>query len=166
MTPSDHETPASDALWMAAALEEAASAVAHGDVPVGCVIVDTLGRELARTHNRREIDADPTAHAEVIALRQAARQRGHWRLDDCTLYVTLEPCAMCAGAMINARLGRLVFGAPDAKAGAIHSLYRLAEDPRLNHRFDVVAGCAASESITLLQSFFRALRARGPRPPR
>lgn len=150
-----------DLEWMQVALEEAASAVTHGDVPVGCVIVDPGERELARAHNRREIDADPTAHAEILGLRAAAAQRGHWRLDDCTLFVTLEPCAMCAGAMINARLGRLVFGAPDIKAGAVQSLYRLAEDPRLNHRFEVSAGCCSQDSVLLLQTFFKALRARG-----
>ena len=146
---------------MQIALGEAQSALEHGDVPVGCVIVDAGGQELARAHNRREIDSDPTAHAEIVAIRRAAGQRGHWRLDDCTLFVTLEPCAMCAGAMINARLGRLVFGASDAKAGAIQSLYRLAEDPRQNHRFDVSSGCGASQSVELLQAFFRALRASG-----
>jgi tRNA(adenine34) deaminase len=153
--------PDSDLAWMRAALDEAALAVAHADVPVGALVVDAQGRELARAHNRREVDADPTAHAEILALRAAARARGHWRLDDCTLFVTLEPCAMCAGAMINARLGRLVFGASDPKAGAIASLYRLAEDQRLNHRFEASGGCAPEASVELLQSFFRALRARG-----
>jgi len=147
--------------WMTAALDEARLAVDHGDVPVGAVVVDALGRELGRGHNRREVDADPTAHAEILALRAAAVSRGHWRLDDCTLFVTLEPCAMCAGAMVNARLGRLVFGATDPKAGAVVSLYRLAEDTRLNHRFAVTAGCAPEPSVALLQGFFRALRARG-----
>jgi tRNA(adenine34) deaminase len=150
-----------DSAWMQHALQEASLAADHGDVPVGALIVDGAGHELARAHNRREVDADPTAHAEVLALRAAARQRGHWRLDDCTLFVTLEPCAMCAGAMVNARLGRLVFGASDPKAGAIVSLYRLAEDARLNHRFTVTAGCAPEASVELLQRFFRALRARG-----
>jgi tRNA(adenine34) deaminase len=150
-----------DARWMQAALAEAALAPAHGDVPVGVVIVDSSGNELARAHNRREIDADPTAHAELFALRAAALSRGHWRLNDCTLYVTLEPCAMCAGAMVNARLGRLVFGALDPKAGAIASLYQLAADPRLNHRFEVHSGVADAESAAQLQAFFRALRARG-----
>jgi tRNA(adenine34) deaminase len=151
----------SDLAWMRAALDEAASAVSHADVPVGALVVDAQGLELSRAHNRRELDADPTAHAEILALRHAARQRGHWRLDDCTLFVTLEPCAMCAGAMINARLGRLVFGASDPKAGAVTSLYRLAEDQRLNHRFEVVGGCEAAASVALLQGFFKALRARG-----
>jgi len=159
--PPDAPPPDADLAWMQQALLEAGLASDHGDVPVGAIIVDAGGRELARAHNRREVDADPTAHAEVLALRAAARDRGHWRLDDCTLFVTLEPCAMCAGAMVNARLGRLVFGATDPKAGAIVSLYRLAEDARLNHRFTVRAGCAPEESVLLLQSFFRALRARG-----
>jgi tRNA(adenine34) deaminase len=153
--------PASDERWMRLALAEAARAPEHGDVPVGSILVDAQGRELARAHNRREVDSDPTAHAELLALRDATVGRGHWRLDDCTLYVTLEPCAMCAGAMVNARLGRLVFGATDPKAGAIVSLFQLAADPRLNHRFPASAGCAAAESVELLQSFFRALRARG-----
>jgi tRNA(adenine34) deaminase len=146
---------------MQLALEEAALAPLHGDVPVGAVIVDDAQNVLARAHNRRELDADPTAHAELLALRAAAARRGHWRLDDCTLFVTLEPCAMCAGGMVNARLGRLVFGALDPKAGAIVSLYQLAADPRLNHRFETCSGAAEAESVALLQSFFRALRARG-----
>jgi tRNA(adenine34) deaminase len=162
-TPPDQvaEIAAADLAWMQVALLEAAIASEHGDVPVGAVIVDAAGQELSRAHNRRELDADPTAHAEILALRSAAQTRGHWRLDDCTLFVTLEPCAMCAGAMINARLGRLVFGASDPKAGAIVSLYRLAEDKRLNHRFPVTPACAPGESVALLQTFFRALRARG-----
>jgi tRNA(adenine34) deaminase len=159
---SDDGTPArGDLAWMQLALLEASRAVEHGDVPVGAVIVDDTGQVLARAHNRREVDADPTAHAEILALRAAARRRGHWRLDDCVLFVTLEPCAMCAGAMINARLGRLVYGASDPKAGAIASLYRFADDVRFNHRFPVTPLCAPEESVALLQSFFKALRARG-----
>ncbi|MEO8178950.1 MAG: nucleoside deaminase [Deltaproteobacteria bacterium] len=154
-------TDEADARWMQAALEEASLGPLHGDVPVGAVIVDAAQNVLARAHNRREVDADPTAHAELLALRAAAAARGHWRLDDCTLYVTLEPCAMCAGGLINARLGRLVFGALDPKAGAIVSLYQLAADPRLNHRFEARAGVAEADSVALLQAFFRALRARG-----
>jgi tRNA(adenine34) deaminase len=154
-------TGETDTHWMQAALAEAALAPLHGDVPVGALVVDGKQQELARAHNRREVDADPTAHAELLALRAAAARRGHWRLDDCTLYVTLEPCAMCAGGLVNARLGRLVFGAPDPKAGAIVSLYQLAADPRLNHRFEARAGVAEAESVALLQAFFRALRARG-----
>ena len=115
------------------------------------VIVDSAG----------EHQLAPQTEEDWLALRAAAHQRGHWRLDDCTLFVTLEPCAMCAGAMLNARLGRLVFGASDAKAGAIHSLYRLADDPRQNHRIQVASGCASAESVHLLQGFFQLLRARG-----
>jgi tRNA(adenine34) deaminase len=154
-------TGEADARWMQAALREAALAPLHGDVPVGALIVDAAQQELARAHNRREVDADPTAHAELLVLRAAAARRGHWRLDDCTLYVTLEPCAMCAGGLVNARLGRLVFGAPDPKAGAILSLYQLGADPRLNHRFEARSGVAEAESVALLQGFFRTLRARG-----
>jgi tRNA(adenine34) deaminase len=146
---------------MQVALREAALAALHGDVPVGAVIVDAAQNEVAHAHNRREVDADPTAHAELLALRAAAARRGHWRLDDCTLYVTLEPCAMCAGGLVNARLGRLVFGASDPKAGAIISLYQLGADPRLNHRFEARAGVAEAESVALLREFFRTLRARG-----
>jgi tRNA(adenine34) deaminase len=159
--PDDEAEGGADSAWMQQALQEASLASDHGDVPVGALVVDAAGRELARAHNRREVDADPTAHAEILALRAAAQQRGHWRLDDCTLFVTLEPCAMCAGAMVNARLGRLVFGASDPKAGAVVSLYRLAEDARLNHRFTVTPGCAPEASVELLQRFFKALRARG-----
>lgn len=155
------ELPTADALWMQQALAEARGAVLHGDVPIAALIVDAAGRELARAHNRREVDADPTAHAEIIALRAAARARGHWRLDDCTAFVTLEPCPMCAGALVNARVARLVYAAPDPKAGAIDSLFRLGDDQRLNHRFQVSAGLCANESVALLQAFFRALRARG-----
>lgn len=155
------EGAADDRLWMQQALAEARSAALHGDVPIGAVIVDAGGRELARAHNRRELDADPTAHAEIVALRAAALARGHWRLDDCTAFVTLEPCAMCAGALVNARIARLVYGAPDPKAGGIHSLFQLSDDPRLNHRFEVSAGLCADESVALLQAFFQALRARG-----
>jgi tRNA(adenine34) deaminase len=154
-------TASADRLWMQHALDEAQSAALHGDVPVGAIVVDGTGKEVGRGHNRREIEGDPTAHAEIIALRAAARARGHWRLYDCTTFVTLEPCAMCAGALVNARVARLVYGAADPKAGAIHSLYQLAEDPRLNHRYEVVAGVCAPESVAQLQAFFRALRARG-----
>ncbi len=147
--------------WMGEALREAQRAVEHGDVPVGALVVDAQGGVLARAHNRREVDADPTAHAEILALRQACRARGHWRLHDCTLYVTLEPCAMCAGALVNARLGRLVYGAPDPKAGAVESLHQLTGDPRHNHRLPHLGGVEAAASIAQLQAFFRALRARG-----
>lgn len=154
-------TGTTDEYWMACALEQADLATQHGDVPVGCAIVDLEGNLLAVGRNRREIDSDPTAHAEIVALREACRQRGHWRLDDCTLYVTLEPCLMCAGAMINARLQRLVFAASDPKGGAIHSLYRVSEDNRLNHQFEFEGGLSEAHSVSRLQSFFRALRAQG-----
>lgn len=150
-----------DAAWMREALAEADLAAERGDVPVGCVIVDAQGSEIARGRNRREADADATAHAEIVAVRAACQQRGHWRLDDCTLYVTLEPCAMCAGALLNARIGRLVYGALDPKAGAINSLFQLAHDSRLNHRFEVAAGVLAEASTARLQAFFAKLRAAG-----
>jgi tRNA(adenine34) deaminase len=151
----------SDLAWMREALGEADLAVAHQDVPVGCVIVDASGQELARDHNRREQLADPTAHAEILALRSAAARRGHWRLEGASVYVTLEPCPMCAGALVNARIARLVYGASDPKAGAVRSLFTLGDDPRLNHRFEIVAGLLADEGVQKLQSFFAALRAQG-----
>ncbi len=153
-------TPGSDDAWMKLALDEARAAALHGDVPVGAVIVqdETV---LSRGHNRREIDGDPTAHAEIVAVRAAAAQIGHWRLERCTLYVTLEPCAMCAGALVNARVARLVFGAADPKAGAAGSLFRIPDDTRLNHRVEVVPGVRAVEGAELLSAFFAELRARG-----
>src|SRR5690606_29644383 len=116
------------------------------------------GRVLGEGYNRREIDHDPTAHAELIAIREAARAVGNWRLNDCTLVVTLEPCPMCAGLIVNARIGRLVYGATDPKAGATGSLMRLTEDPRLNHRVAPIAGVLADECSALLRDFFRRLR--------
>jgi tRNA(adenine34) deaminase len=151
----------SDAAWMLQALEEAALAPAHGDVPVGCLIVSEDGRELGRAHNRREVDADPTAHAEVLALRCAAAAQGHWRLTGATVYATLEPCPMCAGALVNARIARLVYAASDPKAGAIHSLFGLGSDARLNHRFEVARGPHAALAVAQLQAFFAQLRAAG-----
>jgi tRNA(adenine34) deaminase len=148
---------AADAAFMRAALEEARAAEAAGDVPIGAVVVKD-GRVLARARNRREADADPTAHAEVLALRAAARALGTWRLGGCTLYVTLEPCFMCAGAVVNARVARLVFGATDPKAGAVGSLADVPGDARLNHRPEVVRGVLAEDAAALLQSFFAARR--------
>src|SRR5262245_61918937 len=150
-------TAADDARWMALALEEARAAAAEGEVPVGAVVVAD-GRVLARARNRRETDADPTAHAELLALRQAARALCDWHLETATLYVTLEPCFMCAGALVNARLGRLVFGALDPKAGAVGSLANVPADPRLNHRLPVTAGVLAQECGDLLRAFFRSRR--------
>lgn len=152
---------AHDVEWMQLALQEADLAAEHGDVPIGAVVVSQEGQLLARAHNRREADADPTAHAEILAMRSAASQRGHWRLHDCTVYVTLEPCPMCAGALVNARVGRLVYGAPDPKAGAIESLFALATDVRLNHRFPFTSGVEHEASRARLQAFFQQLRARG-----
>jgi len=146
---------------MRAALDEAQRAAAHGDVPVGAVVVAPDGVVLGRGENRRELEQDPTAHAEIVALRAAARARGHWRLDGCTLFVTLEPCAMCAGALVNSRVTKLVFGARDPKAGAVVSLYQITEDSRLNHRLEVEGGVLADEAVALLQAFFGELRARG-----
>ena len=142
---------------MAAALAEAAAAPAHGDVPVGAVVV-VDGRVVASRHNERERTGDPTAHAEVLALRDAASALGRWRLDDATVVVTLEPCPMCAGALVAGRVGRLVFGAPDPKAGACGSLYNLCADPRLNHEPVVVTGVRADDASDLLTSFFRGRR--------
>jgi len=144
---------------MADALEEAARALRHDDVPVGAVVVRTDdGVVLARRHNERERTGDPTAHAELLALRDAAAATGTWRLERCALVVTLEPCPMCAGAAVAARLGLLVYGAADPKAGAVGSLYNLAADPRLNHEIDVVPGVRAEEAAALLRRFFAARR--------
>lgn len=150
-----------DLAWMQVALEEAARAAEHGDVPVGCVIVGAEGSELARGRNRRELDGDPTAHAEIAALREAARRIGHWRLEGATVYVTLEPCPMCAGALVNARVARVVYGAADPKAGAVDSVYSIGQDRRLNHSFEVTAGVLAEKSVEQLQAFFRRLREAG-----
>jgi len=150
--------PLDDAAWIAEALAEARRALEHDDVPIGAVVVDDGGNLLARAHNRREVDADPTAHAEILALRAAAHAVGTWHLENATLYVTLEPCAMCAGAMVAARLGRLVFGASDPKAGFAGSLGDLVADPRLNHRLPATSGLLADECGQLLRDFFRARR--------
>ncbi|CAN5550659.1 tRNA adenosine(34) deaminase TadA [soil metagenome] len=139
---------------MGEALDLARSALHSGDVPVGALVVDAAGAVVGTGQNARERDNDPTAHAEVVALRDAAARRGRWRLDGCTLVVTLEPCVMCAGAVVAARLDRLVFGAYDAKAGAVGSLWDVVRDRRLNHRPDVVADVRADESAALLRDFF------------
>ncbi|MEX2421662.1 MAG: tRNA adenosine(34) deaminase TadA [Actinomycetota bacterium] len=144
--------------WMALALAEADAAPAHGDVPIGAVVV-RADEVVATGHNRREVDQDPTAHAEILALRAASRALGTWRLTDCTLYVTLEPCTMCAGALVLARLGRVVFAADDPKAGAVGALYDIPRDPRLNHSVEVVRGIRADEAATALRAFFAAKRA-------
>jgi tRNA(adenine34) deaminase len=142
---------------MEAAIEQARSALDHDDVPVGAVVV-RAGTIIAARHNERELTGDPSAHAEMLAIRDAAAGVGTWRLDDCTLVVTLEPCPMCAGAMVNARIGRLVYGATDPKAGAAGSLMNLVGDPRLNHRLPVVSGVDADRCAALLVDFFAARR--------
>jgi tRNA(adenine34) deaminase len=143
--------------WMGEALAEAERALDHDDVPVGAVVVRD-GVAIAARHNERERTGDPTAHAEVLALRDAAAAVGTWHLEDCTLYVTLEPCVMCAGALLNARIGRLVFGAADPKAGATSTLYNVCADPRLNHNPPVLHNVRAADSAALLQRFFAARR--------
>ncbi|HEY5153402.1 MAG TPA: tRNA adenosine(34) deaminase TadA [Acidimicrobiales bacterium] len=142
-----------DLVAMGAALDEARAALDHGDVPIGAVVV-VNGTIVARRHNERERANDPTAHAEVLALRDAAAAVGSWRLTDATLVVTLEPCAMCAGAAVNARVGRVVFGARDLKAGAVVSLYGIGADPRLNHEFATRVDVRADECAELLTEFF------------
>ncbi|HYP91392.1 MAG TPA: tRNA adenosine(34) deaminase TadA [Polyangiaceae bacterium] len=145
---------------MRLALAEADLATRHGDVPVGAVVVSATGEVLAREHNRREERGDPTAHAELLAVREATRGLPGWRLEGATVYVTLEPCAMCAGALVNARIAKLVFGASDPKAGAVVSLFQIGTDPRLNHRFEVEAGFLAPECGSRLSRFFAELRAK------
>jgi tRNA(adenine34) deaminase len=139
---------------MRAALDEARQARESGDVPIGAVVLDAAGSVIARGHNVRERDGDPTAHAELVAVRRAAGVVGEWRLSGCTLVVTLEPCTMCAGAVVLSRLDRLVFGAFDAKAGAVGSLWDVVRDRRLNHRPEVVSGVLAAECSALLDDFF------------
>ena len=143
---------------MRLALAVAARALPGGDVPVGAVVLDPRGVVIGEGFNRREADGDPTAHAEVLALRAAAQAVGQWRLSGCTLVVTLEPCTMCAGAIVLSRVDRVVFGAYDPKAGAVGSLWDVVRDPRLNHRPEVVAGVLAEECARVLQDFFEAQR--------
>jgi tRNA(adenine34) deaminase len=155
-------TAPSDERFMRDALGAARRALSHGDVPVGAAVVKD-GLVVARGRNARERDGDPTAHAEIVAIRRAAKKLGSWRLSGCTLYVTLEPCAMCAGAMVLARLPRLVYGASDPKAGFTGSLGDLVRHPRLNHRVDVTAGVLAAECGRILVEFFGERRAKKPR---
>jgi tRNA(adenine34) deaminase len=149
-----------DEQWMTVALEEARAAAAAGDVPVGAVIVADDGKLIGRGRNRRELDRDPTAHAEIVALRDAAHALHQWRVE-ATMFVTQEPCPMCAGAAVNARIKRLVYGCLNPKAGAVTSLYSIVTDARLNHRIEVVGGIRADECAAVLQQFFAELR-RGP----
>jgi tRNA(adenine34) deaminase len=143
--------------WMREALSEARIAMDLGEVPVGAIVV-CHERVVGRGHNRRRLDQDPLAHAEVVALRQAAETLGSWRLDDATLVVTLEPCVMCAGALVQSRVRQVVYGAPDPKAGAARSLYQVLDDPRMYHRASVVAGVLQDECAALLREFFRSTR--------
>ncbi len=153
------EARAEDEVFMRHALAIAEQAAAAGDVPVGALVVQD-GRIVGVGRNRREIDDDPVGHAEIVALRDACRGAARWRVDGATLYVTLEPCPMCAGAIVNARVARLVYGAADPKAGAVRSLYCICDDARLNHRLAVVPGVLAEPCAAVLQSFFRDARAR------
>jgi tRNA(adenine34) deaminase len=143
---------------MRLALAVAERALPGGDVPIGAVVLDATGSVIGEGFNRRELDADPTAHAEILALRAAARGAGQWRLEGCTLVVTLEPCTMCAGALVLARVDRVVFGAFDPKAGAVGSLWDVVRDPRLNHRPEVVAGVLAEDCGRVLREFFETHR--------
>jgi tRNA(adenine34) deaminase len=149
-----------DEYFMRLALQEAELALAENEVPVGAVIVFE-GQVIAAAHNQREQLLDPTAHAEMIAITQAAAQRGSWRLEGCTLYVTLEPCPMCAGAILQARIPTVVYGATDPKAGAVQTLYHLLEDPRLNHRAAIVPGVLAEPCGQILTRFFQQQRQLG-----
>jgi tRNA(adenine34) deaminase len=147
--------------WMEQAIAQARLALTLYEVPIGCVIVhEPSHRIIAAAHNRRETDHDPTAHAEILAMRQAATEIGDWRLIDCTLIVTLEPCPMCAGAMVNARISHLIYGCDDPKAGAVRTLYNICDDVRLNHRIEITNGVRAAECGQLLQDFFRARRSK------
>jgi tRNA(adenine34) deaminase len=156
-------TPGTDRGFMELALAEAREALEHGDVPIGAVAVHE-GQVIARAHNERERRLDPTAHAEVLLLGRAAKKLGRRHLGDVTVYVTIEPCAMCAGALVLGRVGRLVYGAADLKAGAAYSLYNIVQDPRLNHECEMTTGVLADECAEVLQAFFRLRRGKAERP--
>ena len=155
--PTPSAMVSTDEGFMSAAIDQAHAAIAHDDVPIGAVVVRD-GQIIAARHNERELTGDPTAHAEVLAIRDAAAVIGHWRLLECTLYVTLEPCVMCAGAVVNSRLARLVYGAADPKAGGVASLYEICGDGRLNHRPSVTGGVLAERCGRLLKEFFARRR--------
>ena len=148
-----------DEQYMQMALDEARIAAEEGEVPIGAVVVHD-GEVIARAHNRRETDADPSAHAEFRAILEAARALGRWRLTGCTVYVTVEPCLMCAGLMVNARIDRCVYGAADPKGGAVGTLFDVSDDPRLNHSFRVTPGVCADECAQVMRDFFKARRKR------
>lgn len=149
---------ATDERWMSEALEAAREAAARGEVPIGALLVGTDGELLARFGNRTRTDCDPTAHAEILVLREAARRTGNYRLTGATMYATLEPCAMCAGALIQARVGRLVYGAQDARAGAVESVFRICDERSLNHRMEITGGVLAADCRRLMQEFFQVRR--------
>ncbi len=157
MTNDPRPAASSDELWMEEALRSAQRALESGEVPVGAVVVHD-GRIVGRGFNRNIIDSDPAAHAEIVALREAGAAIGNYRLEGCELFVTIEPCAMCAGAMVHARIKRLVYGADDAKAGAVHSVLQVVNNPQLNHRMELRGGILAGRCAELLQSFFRSRR--------
>jgi tRNA(adenine34) deaminase len=155
---ASEDLPSREERFMRIALEEAELAFAAGEVPVGAVLVDAEGQVLARAHNRTVTDRDPTAHAEILALREGAGKIGNYRLTGSSLYVTVEPCCMCAGALVWARVGRLDYGAPDPKGGGAGSLYRITEDERLNHRVQTFPGVLEAECRAVMQRFFRERR--------
>jgi tRNA(adenine34) deaminase len=159
LTGNEQSSQFDDPTWMRHALELAAQAAAAGEIPIGAVIVSN-GQIVAAAANRKETNQDPLGHAEILAIRDAAAKLGRWRLNGCTLYVTLEPCTMCSGAIIHARLDRVVYAATDPKAGAVHSLYQILNDSRLNHAPEVTAGVLETEAAEQLKSFFRRLRAK------
>ncbi len=148
--------------WMRLAIVQAEAARSLDEVPIGCVVVhQPESRVVGRGYNRRNLDCDPTGHAEILAIREAAETLGNWRLMDCTLIVTLEPCPMCAGAIVNSRIPRLIYGCADPKAGAVRTLYQICEDTRLNHRVEVIAGILEQECSMILKDFFKVQRALG-----
>jgi tRNA(adenine34) deaminase len=160
---NDNSTPVSDELWMEEALRVAQRARDAGEVPVGAIVV-RAGKIVGRGRNRNLTDVDPTAHAEILALREAGARVGNHRLGDCELFATIEPCAMCAGAMVHARLKRLVYGADDPKAGAVHSVLQVLNHPKLNHQMEISRGVLAARCGDLLQSFFRQRREEKKQP--
>lgn len=157
----DEGASVEDARWMRAAIEAAREAATRGEVPVGAVVVDERGEVIAVAGNRTRTDCDPTAHAEVVALREAARRAGNYHLNGTTVYSTIEPCAMCAGALVQARVRRLVYGAADVRAGAVESVFRVCDSSSLNHRMELTAGVLEAECRELMQDFFRARRRNG-----
>lgn len=147
-----------DEFWMRKAIDAAVRAETSGEIPIGACLIDVSGELLASAGNRTITDSDPTAHAEILVLRQAAREIGNYRLTETVLYTTIEPCAMCAGALVNARIKRLVFGAPDERFGAVESVFRLCDGSSLNHRIEITSGVLAEDCRRLMRDFFRAKR--------